>query len=102
MSQIRVSDLCFGYEGSIAPQAVTIFWQIRFPRILSAVLIGASLAVAGAAYQGMFRNPMVSPDILGASTGAGFGAAGEGYFRLTAFNSEENTRRAVERIISTI
>lgn len=65
----------FGYEGSIAPQAVTIFWQIRFPRILSAVLIGASLAVAGAAYQGMFRNPLVSPDILGVSSGASLGAA---------------------------
>lgn len=65
----------FGYEGSILPQAVTIFWQIRLPRILSAVLIGASLSVAGSTYQGMFRNPLVSPDILGVSSGASFGAA---------------------------
>ena len=65
----------FGYEGSILPQAVTIFWKIRLPRILSAVLIGASLAVAGSTYQGMFRNPLVSPDILGVSSGASFGAA---------------------------
>ena len=64
-----------GYEGEILPQAVTIFWSIRLPRILSAVFIGASLSVAGAAYQGMFRNPLVSPDILGVSSGASIGAA---------------------------
>ena len=65
----------FGYEGEILPQAVTIFWNIRLPRILSAVFIGASLSTAGAAYQGMFRNPLVSPDILGVSSGASLGAA---------------------------
>ncbi len=54
----------FGYKGDILPQAVTIFWNIRLPRILSALFIGASLSVAGATYQGMFRNPLVSPDIL--------------------------------------
>ena len=64
-----------GYEQEILPQAVTIFWKIRLPRILSAVFIGASLSVAGAAYQGMFRNPLVSPDILGVSSGASLGAA---------------------------
>lgn len=64
-----------GCEGEILPQAVTIFWSIRLPRILSAVFIGASLSVAGAAYQGMFRNPLVSPDILGVSSGASLGAA---------------------------
>ncbi len=65
----------FGYQGEIEPQAVTIFWNIRLPRILSAVFIGASLSVAGSAYQGMFRNPLVSPDILGVSSGASLGAA---------------------------
>lgn len=64
-----------GYEGDILPQAVTIFWNIRLPRILSAAFIGASLSVAGATYQGMFRNPLVSPDILGVSSGASLGAA---------------------------
>lgn len=49
--------------------------NVRLPRILAASLIGAALSVAGVSYQGMFRNPMVSPDLLGASTGAGFGAA---------------------------
>lgn len=72
--------------------AQTVVFQIRLPRIAAAALVGAALAVAGVSYQGMFRNPMVSPDILGASTGAGFGAAlaillGAGYFgiSLTAF-----------------
>lgn len=65
----------FGYQGNILSQAVTIFWSIRLPRILSAVFIGASLAVAGSTYQGMFRNPLVSPDILGVSSGASLGAA---------------------------
>ena len=58
----------FGYSKEILPQAVTIFWNIRLPRILSAAFIGASLAVAGSSYQGMFRNPLVSPDILGVSS----------------------------------
>jgi iron complex transport system permease protein len=49
--------------------------QVRLPRIAAGILIGAGLSAAGAAYQGIFRNPMVSPDILGASAGAGFGAA---------------------------
>ena len=50
-------------------------WNIRLPRVLLSVLVGACLACAGAAYQGVFQNPMASPDILGASAGAGFGAA---------------------------
>ena len=50
-------------------------WNIRLPRVLLSVLVGGCLAAAGAAYQGVFQNPMASPDILGASAGAGFGAA---------------------------
>ena len=53
----------------------TVVMQIRLPRILAAMLVGASLALAGASFQGLFRNPLVSPDILGVSSGAGFGAA---------------------------
>lgn len=65
----------FGYECSEPSMAQTIVWKVRLPRVVAAVLIGAALAVAGAIYQGLFKNPMVSPDILGASSGAGFGAA---------------------------
>lgn len=57
------------------PQEETILMQVRMPRVIMACLIGASLSAAGAAYQGIFQNPMVSPDVLGASAGAGFGAA---------------------------
>ena len=52
-----------------------VVFAVRLPRVAAAALVGAALAVSGAAYQGMFRNPMVSPDLLGASTGACFGAA---------------------------
>lgn len=53
----------------------TVLFQVRLPRIIGAVLIGAALSIAGTTYQGMFKNPMVSPDILGSAAGAGFGAA---------------------------
>lgn len=52
-----------------------IVMQVRIPRIIVAVLVGAALSVSGTAYQCIFRNPMAAPDVLGASTGAGFGAA---------------------------
>ena len=51
-----------------------IIFQVRLPRILAAILVGAALSVAGASFQGLFRNPLVSPDKLGVSAGAGFGA----------------------------
>lgn len=53
----------------------TIFFNVRLPRVVLAMLVGCCLATAGAAYQGTFQNPLVSPDILGASQGAAFGAA---------------------------
>lgn len=52
-----------------------ILYNIRLPRMIAAIAVGGALAISGAAYQGMFRNPMVSPGILGVSSGAGFGAA---------------------------
>lgn len=52
----------------------TVLFGVRLPRVTAAVLVGCALATAGAAYQGLFRNPLVSPDILGVSTGAGLGA----------------------------
>lgn len=55
--------------------ALSVFLTLRLPRILIALLVGAALAGAGCAFQGIFKNPMVSPDLLGASAGAGFGAA---------------------------
>ncbi len=57
-----------------------VLWHIRMPRILTAIVVGSALAVAGATYQGMFRNPLVSPDILGVSAGSGLGAVTAIYF----------------------
>ncbi len=65
----------FHLDVSAYGDAVTVVWNLRLPRIIAAVLIGGSLSVAGASFQGLFRNPLVSPDILGVSSGAGFGAA---------------------------
>jgi iron complex transport system permease protein len=53
---------------------VSVVLDVRGPRVLAAVMVGAALAAAGTAFQGLFRNPLVSPDILGASSGAALGA----------------------------
>jgi iron complex transport system permease protein len=66
---------CFALTPHWSPKMEIVILQVRLPRILAASLIGAGLSCSGAAYQGMFRNPMVSPDILGVSAGASFGAA---------------------------
>jgi len=53
----------------------TVLFNVRMPRILLACMVGCCLSAAGAAYQGIFQNPMAAPDVLGASAGAAFGAA---------------------------
>jgi len=58
------------------PEVVnTVLFRVRIPRVVSAMLIGGALSVSGAAFQGLFRNPLVSPYILGVASGAGFGAS---------------------------
>lgn len=59
----------------VSMRDLAIVWNMRMPRVLMAVLAGTALATAGALYQGCFRNPLVEPFILGASSGASFGAA---------------------------
>ncbi len=67
------------------PQAVeSVILHVRGPRVLAAATVGAALAVAGAAFQGLFRNPLVSPDILGASSGAALGAVVGIFFSLAS------------------
>jgi iron complex transport system permease protein len=63
-----------GHVPNVPPAVESVIWQVRGPRIVAASLVGAALAVAGTAFQGLFRNPLVSPDILGASSGAALGA----------------------------
>ena len=53
----------------------TVVFEIRLPRIIGAIVVGACLAISGAAFQSIFKNPLVSSDLLGVSNGAGFGAA---------------------------
>ena len=69
-----LKSLLFGLPPS-NEQAHAVITQIRLPRIAFAVLVGASLSAAGAVYQGLFKNPLVSPDILGVSSGAAVGAS---------------------------
>lgn len=59
----------------VSQTLTTIVYEIRLPRIIGALVVGASLAMAGAAFQSIFKNPLVSSDLLGVSNGAGFGAA---------------------------
>lgn len=72
---IILKEGIFSLERSQPDVLYSVIYKIRLPRILAALIAGSSLAASGAAYQGMFRNPLVSPDILGASAGAAFGAA---------------------------
>lgn len=65
----------FPVEKTWSAAAENVVFSLRLPRVIKAALIGAALSAAGVSYQGMFHNPLVSPDLLGASTGAGFGAA---------------------------
>jgi len=69
-----------GAPTSLPPAVEAVVFRVRGPRVLSAVAIGATLAAAGSAYQGLFRNPLVSPDILGVSSGAALGATLGIYF----------------------
>lgn len=72
MHLINFSDLFGTSQNQVLGD---IFWRIRFPRILTAFLAGAGLALSGMSFQAMFRNPLATPFTLGVSAGAAFGAA---------------------------
>ncbi|MDX1511110.1 MAG: iron ABC transporter permease [Nitriliruptorales bacterium] len=61
-------------DSSLSPQQAAVLTQIRLPRVVLGLLVGAALAASGAAYQGVFRNPLADPYLLGAAAGAGLGA----------------------------
>ena len=71
VSLSEITSLVLGQP--VGANVETVVLQVRGPRVLAALIVGAALAAAGTAYQGMFRNPLVSPDILGVSTGAAWG-----------------------------
>jgi iron complex transport system permease protein len=64
----------FGLRSPLSGADDAILWQLRLPRVVLGALVGGTLAVAGAAYQGVFRNPLADPYLLGAAAGAGLGA----------------------------
>ena len=78
VSLTQIMTLLWGKLGGsvhgLDPAIEAVLFQVRGPRVLAALCVGAALAGAGAAYQNLFRNPLVSPDILGVSSGAAVGA----------------------------
>src|SRR6266700_8365567 len=79
--EVLVSRLA-GRATAVPPAVENVVLLVRGPRVVAAALVGAALAVAGTAFQGLFRNPLVSPDILGASSGAALCAVLGIYFPL--------------------
>jgi iron complex transport system permease protein len=69
------------------PVATSVLWEVRFPRVVLAILVGACLGVAGAVLQGVFGNPLAEPAIIGVSSGAAVGAAATIVLGLAAFGS---------------
>ncbi|HLT08338.1 MAG TPA: iron ABC transporter permease [Cyclobacteriaceae bacterium] len=69
VAQIFLAKLGMG-EADYTVQQYNVLWQIRLPRILLAMMVGGALGIAGAALQGLFRNPLVEPGIIGVSSGA--------------------------------
>ena len=61
-------------DSGLSPSRAAIVWEVRFPRVVLGLMVGAMLAVSGAAYQGVFRNPLADPYLLGVGAGAGLGA----------------------------
>jgi iron complex transport system permease protein len=85
--EVLVSRL-MGRTPAVPPAVENVVLLVRGPRVVAAVLVGGALAVAGTAFQGLFRNPLVSPDILGASSGAALGAVLGIYFSLGVIGIE--------------
>lgn len=75
ISPARVLEaIANGLSGNLRDASDTIIWKMRLPRVLLTGLVGAALAIAGAAFQALFRNPLADPYLLGVASGAGFGA----------------------------
>ncbi len=64
------------HSDSVSNQHTAVFWMLRLPRVLEGILIGACLGISGAVMQGLFRNPLADPGIMGVSSGAALGAVG--------------------------
>ena len=74
LAPAEIVDALGGRASASTSQAATIVWELRLPRVVLAGLVGLALGAAGAAYQGLFRNPLADPYVIGASTGSALGA----------------------------
>ena len=75
ISPLECLSILFNLSKNSNEMAINVMWGLRLPRILGAILVGSALSVSGSAYQGIYRNPLISPDFLGVSSGACIGAA---------------------------
>ncbi|MBQ6586065.1 MAG: iron ABC transporter permease [Coriobacteriales bacterium] len=73
--RVLLGHITGNMPSDVSSLSASIIWDVRLPRVISAALVGAGLSVAGAVFQGIFKNPLASPYTLGVSNGAGFGAA---------------------------
>ena len=79
----------FGLHSPLPRVDDAILWELRLPRVILAAIVGGTLAAAGASYQGVFRNPLADPYLLGAAAGAGLGATiVVAYGHNSAFNGD--------------
>lgn len=74
LDRVGLDHLGIDIDSGLSERQWSIVWHVRLPRVLLAGLVGATLSVSGAAYQGVFRNPLVDPYLLGTAAGAGLGA----------------------------
>lgn len=86
-ASLAIGDVALSIGDLLAPPGAIILHEIRLPRLLIALLMGASLGLSGAALQGLLRNPLAEPGIIGISATAGFGAVIVFYFGLAAASS---------------
>lgn len=84
VSELRLIDAWRDLWQPERSLAEVVIWEIRLPRVLLALLVGATLGMAGAAMQGLLRNPLAEPGVLGVSSGAALGAVLVLYFGLAA------------------
>jgi iron complex transport system permease protein len=72
--RVLLSHIGIGSADAVSSATRTIVWDVRLPRVLLAGVVGATLAMSGATYQGVFRNPLADPYLIGVATGAALGA----------------------------
>ena len=84
---ILLSKVGIVTDTAYSAQQAAVLWNIRLPRVVLAVLVGGGLAISGAALQGIFRNPLTDPGLIGVSSGAALGAVGAIIFGLTALGA---------------